>query len=270
MRTAPTKAAAIVLVAFLAALLAAVPAQAREVRDAFLWERVESVDAFIAQIEANPVIAQRFAKHYHVSQAELVKYLRENLTVVQVPETRTYTIYGVNKIGRIYPVKGVLKKGWKAFGLRDGTLLFKWSCGNPLTTSLPPVPKPKPKPVVTPLPPPQPTVALPQDPLVIALADPMLPGFIPDAQALVSDTPELMPVEEQPPVPVTVAKALPLLPLLGLMGVSGHGEPSYDVIPEPSAIALWAVGLGVFAGCIVWRRRRDARLPLAAARGRTQ
>lgn len=242
------------LLACTAALLATAPAQARNLRDAFLWERVSSVDEFVAQVEANPVIAQRFAKHFRVSQAEFINYLRENVVVVQVPETRKYTIYGVTKTGRIYPVKGVLKKGWQALGLRDGTLLFKWSCGNPLGTALPAIPPPRP--MGGPLPPPRPTVAAPAEPVVLALADPMLPPYAPDAEGIVWDTPGPMRVVEAPLVPVAVAKSLPLWPLVGLLGVRGGGEPPPPPIPEPGTVLLLAAGLGTLAG---WGLRRGRR-----------
>ena len=102
------------------------------------------------------------------------------------------------------------------------------------------------------MPPPTPSVALPEKPVVLALADPMLPQFAPDAQGIVWDTPGPIPVEEPPTI--TPSRRLPLWPLVGLLGVEGHGELP-PPIPEPGTVVLLATGLGALVGRIARRRR---------------
>jgi len=189
--------------------------------------------------------------------------VRENVVVVTVPRTQTYTIYGVTGTGRVYPVKEVLKKGWKALGLRDGTVLLKWSCGNPLTTKLPVVPKPKP--IARRLPPPQSSVAPLPQPTVIASAETLLPGYAPGVAQPVPGAPGILPIET---VPAQAPAVLPLLPLVGLLGVHGHTEVKPSNVPECDSLVLFAVGMGALLGAFMWRRRREATPRFAGTRGR--
>jgi hypothetical protein len=218
--------------------------------DSFLRYRVNTVDQLVRQVESDAVVRARLANHFHVSQAELVRYLRDNLVVHTVSASGYYTVYGVTeKTGRIYPTRQYFRKGEKIFSLRDGSPLLKFNCGNPVTGRLPAVTEP--------LAPPLPPSATGPGPV----EEEQVAGAL-EAEA---PAPEVTPMGGLPPSPVEerVAAApretrniIPILVAGGLVPIviGGHSPP---VIPEPATIALLACGLAAFA-FIVWRERRAA------------
>jgi hypothetical protein len=224
-------------------------------RDAFLRYRVQTVEELVAQIQADPVVRARLAKHFHVGQAELVAYLRDNLVVQTVPESGYYTVYGVTeKTGRIYPTRQYFRKNQKVFALRDGSPLLKWECGNPIATRLPKV-APPPPPPLQPAPPPS---AMGPGPVEEAPAAEAMETTLPG--------PEVTPVTSLPPSPVEerVAAAprertnvLPILVGSGaaLLLTVNEDHGCQPVVPEPATIALIAFGLLVLALIVWWQRR---------------
>ena len=107
--------------------------------DSFLVYKVYSVDQLVDQVQANPAIQLKYARHFHVPQSRIVQYLRANLVESYIPETGTYTCYCVRQNGLIYPVKQKFHEGTKVFALRNGEPVLKWVCGNPLSKYLPAV-----------------------------------------------------------------------------------------------------------------------------------
>jgi len=230
--------------------------------DSFLRYRVQTVEELVAQVQADPVIRARLAKHFHVSQAELIRVLREELIVHTVPVSGYYTVYGVTeKAGKIYPTRQYFRKGQKIFSLRDGSPLLKYECGNPVTKTLPErPPKPVAPPPPPPLPPPSPPSAVGPGPV----------GEVPVAGALDSKLPEpgVTPMASLPPSPpeerVAPRERREVLPILVgaaaipiLLGGWDHDSCPPPVIPEPATIALIAFGL-VAVVVLVWRERRAA------------
>lgn len=237
---------AALVAAFVLALFAAPgrTAQARSTGpDSFLPYRAESVEDLVAQVESNEVVRKRFAKHFHMSEAELVQYFRTQLRVVEITQSGTRPVYGVTRIGRIYRTRGQFRKGAKAFGLPDGTPILKFSCANPLVASLPPV-KRKEVVEVPPVP-----VELPREVHEIVIPPP--PLHEPEEVALLVDLPQAP--YFQVPIEVERERRLPFWLLAALIPRGGDGNG--HVIPEPSSLILFGTGLAALGSRFLRRRR---------------
>lgn len=105
--------------------------------DAFLRFQVESTDELVEVLRTNPTLRKRYAKHFGVSEAEVVDFVKRALVPYRLPEARAVTTYGVTKTGRIYAVRTRLKKGTRVWANRSGVPVLKWLCANPLTNRLP-------------------------------------------------------------------------------------------------------------------------------------
>ena len=205
--------------------------------DSFLPWRAHSVEEVVSQVENNDLVRQRLAKHFHVSQAELVSYLRNNLRIVTIKETGWGKVYGVNRIGRIYPARDYFKKGALAFGLPDGTPVFKYACGNPLIEALPPVRAKE-------------VHALPELPKIEVFPAALVPPMhAPEEYALQTELPITSLVEAPPPIPFVSRNSIPLIPFWS-SGGGGHDNN----IPEPATLLLFGGGLAILAGRRLRRR----------------
>lgn len=105
--------------------------------DAFLAFQVESIDELVAVLKTNPTLRKRYAKHFGVSEAEVVDFVKRSLVPYRLPADREVKTYGVTKTGRIYSVRTRLKKGTRVWANRSGVPILKWLCANPLTNRLP-------------------------------------------------------------------------------------------------------------------------------------
>jgi len=239
-------------------LLLALPAcaalQERTGPDSFLPYRAYTVEALVQQVENDPVVRQRLAKHFHVSQAELVGYLQANLQVVSFDSSGWRPVYGVTRTGRIYRSRDYFQQDGKVFGLADGTPVLKYACGNPLTTNLPPVKRKK----IVEAPPllPQFVPEQPEAESVPALVTP--PVQAPEEYALLPAVPLAQPLSVLPTI--ITHHSLPLWPLLGLVGLhngDGGGDgPPPPVIPEPSSLLLLGGGLALLGRRFLRRSSR--------------
>lgn len=213
--------------------------------DSFLKWRASSVGEFMGEYEQNPVLRIRLAKHFHVPEAYLTSYLRTNLRMVTIRESGWVTVYGVNRIGRIYKSRDYLRSGAKVLGLPDGTPLLKLPCGNPLTTVLPPVKaaaKPKPLPVVS---------QVVEQPLVVAAPEVLPPVQQPEEFVLLAVTPRAPVLAPALAVPVTTSHSYPWwVPVAAVSIPRGDHEP---VVPEPSSLLCLIAGTALLGG---WARRR--------------
>lgn len=117
------------------------PAQVRPshptANGSFLGQKVYTVPDLIAQIETNPAIASRYARHYHTTPGKVVHYLRSNVVESYMPRTQVFHTYWIRHNGSIRSGNERLVKGTRVFALRNGEPVLKWACGNPLTVSLP-------------------------------------------------------------------------------------------------------------------------------------
>jgi len=229
--------------------------------DSFLRYRVNSPEQFIRQVEANPVVRQRLAKHFHLSQAELVSYLRKNLRVITVKASGRYPIYGVTSTGRIYRSSDYFRRGYRAYGLKDGTLLFKWSCGNPMVARLP-------KEQVAGIVQVKHTVPTPVAPPVEIASAATPPEEVPTTTASMQEW-EYPAVAQLPDTPVyqvaplvEVSRLVGLPPWLGVLPLlfgedsSHHRVVPPPPVPEPASLLLLGAGVSLLAARSVRRRRR--------------
>lgn len=230
--------------------------------DSFLQWRANTVETLVEQVQNDSVLRQRLAKHFHVSQAELVSYLRDNLRVITFSSSGWRPVYGVTRSGRIYRSRDYFRKGGKVFGLADGTPVLKYACANPLTTELPAVAK-KVAEVPPALIPPshapeeyEQVMGLPVTPTIeIPTARPFT---TPEECILVAAVPYAPAFEVPLAAPVEAGGAqFPVWALapgaLVFWGKDG-GQP---VIPEPGELALFGGGLAMLGGLALWRRRRE-------------
>ncbi len=235
------------------------PTRQRTGPDSFFRWRADTVEEAIAQIESDSVLRQRLAKHFRLSQAELVSYLRKNLVIVTMPTSGWRTVYGVNSNGRIYRSRDYFHQGAKAFGLRNGTAVLKYACGNPLITELP-MPR-----ITARRPEAPPPLHSPQECMLVAEA-PIVPVIevslarpfeVPGEQAPLAAV--IAPVIAAPTaVAVAGHRAVPWL-LASLPFVHSHeGEPPIPPpIHEPGSATLLTAGLAALGGLWLCRRRQE-------------
>jgi len=258
---------ALLSTALLCLLMVALPASGaakeRTGPDSFLPWRAYTVDDLVAQVEKDDVVRQRLAKHFHVSQAELVSYLRDNVKVVTFSESGWKPVYGVDRTGRIYRARDYFHRGGKVFGTADGQPVLKYACGNPLVTALPPAPRKKPVPVARPrveMRQPQLYSEVVETPVAPTVEVPApIPVQSPEEYVLVAAAP-VAPLIEVPPAALVTSPpgGVPLWPLAaGFIPFLDHhhGQPPPPVIPEPTSLLLFATGL-VLVGGVLLRRRR--------------
>jgi len=246
------KAARICLLMLIVSILAALPALAlsdnndmkRTGPDSFLAWRAYSVESVIDQIEKDPIARKRLAKHFHLSETDLINYFRSELRVVEYKESGWAPVYGVTKTGLIYKAKDYFHAGGKAFGLPDGTPVLKFACGNPLITELPPLPKKKK--VVEAVP--------PIEPEVVPMVEVAPPVQAPEEYALLPGMPLAPGVLVPGPIPLTGSNQLPIWLLLPLLSTGGddHNPP----VPEPATMILFGSGALLLGGQILRRNRR--------------
>ena len=251
-------------VLLLTALPAARAAQERTGPDSFLRHRVYTVNALVAEVESDATARQRLAKHFHMSQAELVSYLRSNLKVVTFSESGWRPVYGVTSTGRIYRARDYFHRGGKVFGLADGTPVLKYACGNPLIPKLPAAAPEKvsraPERLEIP------THAPEEYALVVGL--PVAPTFeipgaapfeVPKEYPMVAAIPAAEAFTVPVATAVTRAAPVPLWPLgFGFIPFLEHHHnrpPVPPPIPEPASMLLLGSGAALLAALRLRRRR---------------
>jgi hypothetical protein len=151
---------------------------------------VESTDELVAVLNTNSRLRQLYARHFGVSEAEVVDFVKRSLVPYRLPAARQVLTYGVTKTGRIYSVRTRLARGTRVWANRSGVPILKWLCANPLIGRLPP--KPPPPRVIARRPTPRirPVVARVTTPTTIvppvALTPPLVtPGYTPPPEIII-------------------------------------------------------------------------------------
>lgn len=110
-----------------------------DLRDSFARHpsRVDTPKEFAKFVAKNPVLGERYARHFGVPQEKLVTFFENALVPRTLAQSQTLSTFGVTSGGTIYPVKTTLPAGTKVWATREGVPVLKWNCSNPLTSLLP-------------------------------------------------------------------------------------------------------------------------------------
>jgi hypothetical protein len=239
-------------------------------RNSFLVRPVASARELANQIRTEPVVAQRYARHFKRSAWEFADYVEKNLRLTRLERAQTFNVYYAPPDDRLLVVRRTLPKGTPVFvEKRSGKPILKANCGNPLTpaASIPPPQATRPieiASVATPTPvfaevidtPQTPTIELVE--IVDAPIEEVVAADVLPTETLVETLPEAAPEPEAPPVLSPIASAptpqlppairggpnwLPFLPLITLLAPRSGDD--FAPIPEPTSALILGAGLGL-------------------------
>jgi hypothetical protein len=240
-------------------------------RNSYLIRPVASAWELANQIRTEPVVAQRYARHFKRSAWEFADYVEKNLRLTRLEQAQTFNVYYAPPDNRLLVVRRTLPKGTPVFvEKRSGKPILKANCGNPLTpaASIPPPQATLPieiASVATPIPMFADTINAPQAPVIeiveIAEApiEEVVAADVLPTETLVETLPESAPEPEAPPALAAVPSAptpqlppivtgggpnwLPFLPLIALLAPRGGNDST--PIPEPTSALILSAGLGL-------------------------
>ncbi|MDW8052087.1 MAG: DUF6777-containing protein [Armatimonadota bacterium] len=237
-------------------------------RNSFIIRPVASAQELAHQIRTEPIVAQRYARHFGIDAYKFADYVEKHLRLSQLKRAQAFNVYYAPPDNRLMVVRRVLPKGTPVFvDKRTGKPVLKANCGNPLT---PVVTVPTPQTHVSQSPP---TAVSTTPTLVEAPSEARMPDveLVELAEAPVEEvvTTDVLPVEgltetlpetapepegavppvaspSVPEVPTVTARPpslLLLLPFLAL--IPPRSGDDYEPIPEPSSAAILGAGLGL-------------------------
>ena len=239
-------------------------------RNSYLVRPVASARELANQIRTEPVVAQRYARHFRRSAWEFADYVEKHLRLTRLERAQTFNVYYAPPDDRLLVVRRTLPKGTPVFvEKRSGKPILKANCGNPLTpaASIPPPQATRPieiASVATPTPVFAEVIDTPQTPtieiveIVDAPIEEVVAADVLPTETLVETLPEAAPEPEAPPVLSPVASAptpqlppairggpnwLPFLPLITLL--APRGGDNFAPIPEPTSALILSAGLGL-------------------------
>lgn len=259
------------LLGLLAGTAIAVESIAVVPRNSYLVRPVASARELANQIRTEPVVAQRYARHFKRSAWEFADYVEKNLRLTRLDRAQTFNVYYAPPDDRLLVVRRTLPKGTPVFvDKRSGKPILKANCGNPLTpaASIPPPQATLPieiASVATPTPVFAEVIDTPQTPTieVVEIADAPIEEVVAadvlPTETLVETLPEAAPEPEVPPTlapvaaspttqlpPVITGGGLNWLPLLSLVAfITPQGGDTYEPIPEPTSALILGAGLGL-------------------------
>lgn len=242
--------------------------------NSYLVRPVDSARELAQQIRSEPVVAQRYARHFKQPAYAIADFFEKNLRLTKLERSGEFFVYYAPPDGQLLVKRRLLPRGKEVFVLKSNNKpVLLVECGNPVTPalSLPPPPDAALSAPATPA-----VVSMSKPALAETVSQPVVPNVevveVPLEEAVAADLfppailseletlPETAP--EPPPVvvPAAVAPSVPiapaagsanwwaLLPMFGFLFIPrGGGAP--EVIPEPTA---W-VGLMVGLGMLYWR-----------------
>lgn len=232
-------------------------------RYSYLVRPVSSAHDLANQIRTEPVVAQRYARHFGRSAFEIAEHFEKNLYLTKLEKAETFNVYYAPPDNRLLVERKTLPKGTPVFvDKKTRKPVLKANCGNPLTPAVSIQHQPiqtTPLPVVSRVTPhlaqevtlPEvPTVELVELPLEEVVAADVLPTetlaeTMPETPIETTEAlAEALPTPTTPIEPIVRRGGSPwwlLIPLGGLLFREDNNN-NLPPIPEPSS--LLAIGAG--------------------------
>ncbi|MCS7066848.1 MAG: hypothetical protein NZL85_11335, partial [Fimbriimonadales bacterium] len=246
---------AFMFVALLAATWAIANPLLRMPPNSYLVRPVSSVQELVQQIRSEPVVAQRYARHFKQPAYAIADFFEKNLRLTKLERSGEFFVYYAPPDGQLLVKRRLLPRGKEVFALKSNNKpVLLVECGNPMTPTVS-LPKPPEAGLSTPA---TPAMASMSKPVIAAQAsEPVVPGVeiveVPLEEAVAADlfppailseletlpesAPEppatvILPVSA-PPAPISPTAGAPsgwwvLIPLIPFL------VPRGDVIPEPA------------------------------------
>ena len=254
-------------------VLAAVPASAAHLAvsrlsvpaESFLNYHAASVSELSSEVAMDTSVRARLAKHFHVSQAQMMTYVHHNLVLRHLQQAGTYRVACVRRDGSEYWIESRLPAGTPVFASRaTGKPILKLACGNPMVSSLPPTRFPN-KPIAPP--------KLAAVPVTMAAANLAASPVLTAIDSTQTDL--IVPTDLSTPAVVRVSPSIQLLgggssglgslfpALLGagaavaVFGNNGGGNAGTPILPAvPEASSVTSFGLLLVCGSLLFILRR--------------
>ena len=115
-------------------------ADTKKTTGAFLKHPASTVRELVHEVNTDPTVASRYTSYFHVGKAELVRYFRSELKVSTLKQPLRVVCCDIAPDGGFHRVSRTLAKGTVVFASANGTPVLWLSCGNPISSSLPPAP----------------------------------------------------------------------------------------------------------------------------------
>lgn len=207
---------------------------------AFLTEYAGSVDEIIQQVEANRLVALRYAKHFRMDPASVLVYFQNELSLATLDTAGAMKVYLIGDSSKIVVETREFRKGTRVFVDRQGVPLLEFGTGNPLGTSIEPA-----KPVkdqIEDASKPKSEQNAANNATQVAQAQPQQGPTTPPAPTPqdVSPSPAVIPVDATTP-PVTTPTASPTVVASTLPGDTGPINPEIS----HSRSSNWMIPLGL-------------------------
>jgi len=250
------------------ALLATVWAEAnpafRMPPNSYLVRPVNSVRELVDQIRGEPVVAQRYARHFKQPAYVIADFFEKNLRLTRLERSQEFLVYYAPPDGQLLVKRRLLPRGKEVFVLkRTGKPVLLKECGNPMTPtvqmsvpilpSLPAAPRVVSELVIAEVAaqPVLPEVEIVEVPLEEAVAADLFPP------AILSELETLPEIAPEPPPAVALVAVTPHIPIAPVAGSKNWWallpfllpfvvpRGGTEVIPEPAAWIGLLTGLGM-------------------------